>query len=49
MCSPICYGMMFLVVIFILAPLAGIDVFGWMIGKPVSFIERGILAALRMH
>ncbi len=41
------YGMIFLVVIFILAPMAGIDVFGWMIGKPVAFIERGVLALLR--
>jgi len=41
------YGMIFLVVIFILAPMAGVDVFGWMIGKPVAFIERGVLALLR--
>jgi len=41
------YGMIFLVVIFILAPMAGIDVFGWMIGKPVAFIERGVLALLK--
>src|SRR5579863_2392987 len=43
------YGMMFLVVVFILAPMAGIDVFGWMIGKPVAFIEHGILAGLRLQ
>ena len=43
------YGMMFLVAIFILAPLAGIDVFGWMIGRPVALLERGILALLRIH
>ena len=43
------YGMMFLVAIFILAPIAGIDVFGWMIGRPVVFLERGILALLRIH
>jgi Zn-dependent protease len=41
------YGMIFLVVIFILAPMAGIDVFGWMIGKPVAFLERGLLGFLR--
>jgi Zn-dependent protease len=41
------YGMIFLVVIFILAPMAGIDVFGWMIGRPVAFIERGVLALLK--
>ncbi|HEY4275553.1 MAG TPA: site-2 protease family protein, partial [Rhizomicrobium sp.] len=41
------YGMIFLVVIFILAPMAGIDVFGWMIGKPVAFIERAFLGLLR--
>jgi Zn-dependent protease len=41
------YGMIFLVVIFILAPMAGIDVFGWMIGKPVAFLERGLLGFLK--
>jgi Zn-dependent protease len=41
------YGMIFLVVIFILAPMAGIDVFGWMIGKPVAFLERSFLGFLR--
>lgn len=41
------YGMVFLVAIFIAAPLLGIDVFGWMIGRPVAFIERGILGLLK--
>jgi Zn-dependent protease len=43
------YGMIFLVAIFIAAPLLGIDVFGWMIGRPVAFIEKGILALLRLQ
>jgi Zn-dependent protease len=41
------YGMLFMGVRLILAPMAGIDVFGWMIGKPVAFIERGVLALLK--
>jgi Zn-dependent protease len=41
------FGMLFLLVIFFLAPLTGIDVFGWMIGKPVAFVEHGILRVLR--
>ncbi len=41
------YGMLFLLLIFFIAPLTGIDVFGWMIGRPVNFIEHGILAMLR--
>jgi Zn-dependent protease len=40
------FGMLFLLVIFFIAPLAGIDVFGWMIGRPVAFLERGILSVL---
>jgi hypothetical protein len=38
--------MIFVLAIFFLAPLAGIDVFGWMIGRPVAFLERPILALL---
>ena len=37
------YGMIFILAIFFLAPLLGIDVFGWMIGRPVAFLERLIL------
>ena len=40
------YGMIFVLAIFFLAPLAGIDVFGWMIGRPVAFLEGPILALL---
>ena len=41
------YGMLFLLVIFFLAPLAGIDVFGWAIDGPVRFLERPIVALLQ--
>lgn len=41
------YGMLFLLVIFFLAPLAGIDVFGWAIDRPVRFLERPIAALLQ--
>lgn len=38
------FGMIFVLVIFIVMPMVGIDVFGWMIGRPVAFLERPILA-----
>ena len=40
------FGMLFLVVIFLLAPMAGINVYGWMVGHPVAYLERAILWAL---
>lgn len=43
------YGMLFLLAIFFLAPLAGINVFGWAIDKPVRFLERPIAALLQPH
>jgi Zn-dependent protease len=41
------YGMIFILAIFFLAPLAGIDVFGWMVGRPVAFLEQPVLLLLR--
>jgi Zn-dependent protease len=41
------YGMLFLLAIFFLAPLAGINVFGWAIDKPVRFLEQPIAALLQ--
>jgi hypothetical protein len=32
--------MLFLLAIFFLAPLTGLDVFGWMVGRPVAFFEK---------
>jgi Zn-dependent protease len=40
------YGMLFLLVIFLLAPMAGINVYGWMVGHPVAWLERAILSLL---
>ena len=37
------FGMLFLVVIFLLAPMAGINVYGWMVGHPVAWLERAVL------
>ncbi len=37
------FGMLFLVGIFLLAPMAGINVYGWMVGHPVAWLERAIL------
>ena len=41
------YGMLFLLAIFFLAPLMGLDVFGWTIDKPVRFLERPIAELLQ--
>lgn len=43
------YGLVVLLAIFFLAPLAGIDIFGWAINKPVRFLERPIVALLQYH
>jgi Zn-dependent protease len=42
------FGMLFLVIIFLIAPIGGFNVFGWMVGHPVAFLERAILWALRL-
>lgn len=42
------YGMIFLLVIFLVAPMAGLNVFGWMVGGPVAYLEHGILALLHL-
>jgi Zn-dependent protease len=41
------FGMIFLLVIFLIAPMVGLNVFGWMVGHPVAYMERGILVLLR--
>jgi hypothetical protein len=38
--------MIFVLAIFFVAPLVGIDVFGGMVGRPVAFLERPILGLL---
>ena len=43
------YGMLFLLAIFFLAPLAGIDIFGWAIDGPVRFLERPIADVLQQR
>lgn len=40
------YGMLFVLVIFFLAPMIGLDVFQWMVGKPVNLMENAILSRL---
>ena len=40
------FGLVFIISIFFIAPLLGVDAFGWMIGRPVAFLERPILAML---
>jgi Zn-dependent protease len=37
------YGMIFLLAVFFLAPLAGVDAFDLMVGKPVAVLERAIM------
>jgi len=41
------YGMLFLLMILFLAPLAGINIFGWAVDKPVRFLERPIISLLQ--
>lgn len=41
------FGMLIVLAIFVLLPMAGLDVFGWLVGTPVDFIANGILALLR--
>ena len=43
------YGMLFLLAIFFLAPLAGIDIFGWAVDGPVRFLERPIAGLLQQR
>jgi Zn-dependent protease len=43
------FGLMLVLAIFVLLPLAGIDVFHWLVQVPVDFIERPILALLRAY
>lgn len=40
------FGMLFVVIIFLIAPMAGINAFGWMVGHPVAYLERAMLWAL---
>jgi Zn-dependent protease len=40
------YGLLVLLALFLLANFTGLDVFGWMIGRPVAFLERPILSLL---
>lgn len=40
------FGMLFLIVIFLLAPMAGLNIYGWMVGHPVAYFERAILQLL---
>lgn len=41
------YGMVLLLALFFLAPLAGIDAFDLMVGKPVAVLERAIMPSPR--
>lgn len=40
------YGMLVLLGVFIVLPMLGINLFGWMVGRPVDFLERPILSLL---
>jgi Zn-dependent protease len=43
------YGLIFVFLIFFAAPLVGFDAFGWMVGRPVTYLERPILALLHQR
>jgi Zn-dependent protease len=40
------YGLFVLLALFFIANFTGLDIFGWMIGRPVAFLERPILSLL---
>jgi Zn-dependent protease len=42
------FGMLFVIAIFFIAPLVGIDAYSWMIGRPVAFFERYILMTVHL-
>ncbi len=44
-----CYGMLIVLGLFVLLPIAGLNIFPWLIGGPIAAIERPILAFLDLH
>jgi hypothetical protein len=40
------YGMLIVLLIFVVLPYVGLDVFQWMVGRPVEWLERPILRLL---
>jgi Zn-dependent protease len=40
------FGMIFVLILFFVAPLLGINAFGWLVAGPVNFLERPIVALL---
>jgi Zn-dependent protease len=40
------FGMIFVLILFFVAPLLGINAFGWLVARPVNFLERPIVALL---
>ena len=40
------FGMIFVLILFFIAPLLGIDAFGWLVARPVNFLERPVVALL---
>jgi Zn-dependent protease len=43
------FGMLFLLALFFLASFTQVDVFGWMVSRPVALLERPVMALLRGH
>lgn len=41
------FGMLLVLAVFVLLPMVGLDVFGWLVGTPVDFIAKAIMALLR--
>jgi Zn-dependent protease len=42
------FGMLLVLALFILLPLAGVNVFQWLVARPVEFLERPLLTLLGM-
>jgi Zn-dependent protease len=43
------FGLLPVLLIFILLPMLGVDVFGWLVGGPLRFLERPILQFLHIQ
>ena len=43
------FGFLFILVIFFIAPLVGIDAFGWLVARPVNFLERPFAPLLAVY
>lgn len=43
------YGMLIVLILFVILPMAGLSIFPWVVGRPVDFIERSVTTLLGLH